>query len=115
MSPFLGIDVGDQFCSRAEMVALGINSHWMSGIDYMGEKYRDKKGCENFTFPLATCIVMSGGYEDDFDKADEIIYTGQGGNNWLGNRHQKTEQKMLGGNLALKVSSRGSFDPLYSG
>ncbi|KAK3138901.1 hypothetical protein QOZ80_5AG0374900 [Eleusine coracana subsp. coracana] len=99
-----GIDVGDQFCSRAEMVALGINSHWMNGIDYMGEKYRDKRGCENFTFPLATCIVMSGVYEDDFDKADEIIYTGQGGNNCLGNRHQKTEQKMLGGNLALKNS-----------
>jgi hypothetical protein len=42
MSPFLGIDVGDQFCSRAEMVALGIHSHWFKGIDYMGAKYRDK-------------------------------------------------------------------------
>jgi hypothetical protein len=43
MSPFLGIYVGDQFCSRAEMVALGIHSHWFKGgIDYMGAKYRDK-------------------------------------------------------------------------
>ncbi|GJM88459.1 hypothetical protein PR202_ga04522 [Eleusine coracana subsp. coracana] len=41
------IDVGDQFCSRAEMVALGINSHWMNGIDYMGEKYRDKNSKDN--------------------------------------------------------------------
>jgi [histone H3]-lysine9 N-trimethyltransferase EHMT len=42
MSPFLGIDVEFQFCSRAEMVALGIRSHWFKGIDYMGAKYGDK-------------------------------------------------------------------------
>ncbi|KAG0517903.1 hypothetical protein BDA96_09G128900 [Sorghum bicolor] len=99
-----GTEVGDQFYSRAEMVALGIHSHWMKGIDYMGMEYRDKKGCENFTFPLAICIVMSGAYEDDVDNADEIIYTGQGGNNWLGNRRQKAEQTLLRGNLALKNS-----------
>ncbi|CAO2150119.1 unnamed protein product [Urochloa humidicola] len=90
-----GIDVGDQFYSRAEMVALGIHSHWMSGIDYMGIKYRDKKGCENFTFPLATCVVLSGVYKGDIDNANEIIYTGQG---------EKTVQTLLRGNLALKNS-----------
>uniref|UniRef100_A0A0A8Z2H7 YDG domain-containing protein n=1 Tax=Arundo donax TaxID=35708 RepID=A0A0A8Z2H7_ARUDO len=84
------------------MVVLGLHSHWLNGIDYMGMKYRDKKGCEDFIFPLATCIVMSGLYEDDFDNANEIIYTGQGGNNWLGKRHQKTEQTLFRGNLALK-------------
>jgi [histone H3]-lysine9 N-trimethyltransferase EHMT len=42
MSPFLGIDVGDQFCSRAEMGALGIHSHWFKGIDYMGAKYGER-------------------------------------------------------------------------
>ncbi|KAG2627903.1 hypothetical protein PVAP13_3KG265290 [Panicum virgatum] len=99
-----GIDVGDQFYSRAEMVALGIHSHWLKGIDYMGMKYRDKKGCEDFTFPLATCIVLSGVYEDDLDNANEIIYTGQGGNNLLGNRRQITAQTLLYGNLALKNS-----------
>ncbi|RLN30434.1 hypothetical protein C2845_PM05G23990 [Panicum miliaceum] len=99
-----GIDVGDQFYSRAEMVALGIHSHWLKGIDYMGMKYQDKKGCEDFTFPLATCIVLSGVYEDDLDNANEIIYTGQGGNNWLGNCRQITAQTLLHGNLALKNS-----------
>ncbi|CAO2142749.1 unnamed protein product [Urochloa humidicola] len=77
------------------MVALGIHSHWMSGIDYMGIKYRDKKGCENFTFPLATCVVLSGVYKGDIDNANEIIYTGQG---------EKTVQTLLRGNLALKNS-----------
>ncbi|XP_062231284.1 histone-lysine N-methyltransferase, H3 lysine-9 specific SUVH4-like [Phragmites australis] len=115
-----GIAVGDQFYSRAEMVVLGIHSRWLNGIDYMGMKYRDnhfhlikQKGYEDFTFPLATCIVMSGVYEDDFDNANEIIYTGQGLFNWLGNRHQKTEQTLLRGNLALKISSRGSFDLIF--
>ena len=37
-----GIDVGDQFYSRAEMVVLGIHSHWLNGIDYMGMKYQGK-------------------------------------------------------------------------
>ncbi|CAN6373504.1 unnamed protein product [Urochloa humidicola] len=90
-----GIDVGDQFYSRAEMVAVGIHSHWMSGIDYMGTKYRDKKGYENFTFPLATCVVLSGVYKGDIDNSNEIIYTGQG---------EKTVQTLLRGNLALKNS-----------
>ncbi|KAL6610041.1 hypothetical protein ACP70R_040010 [Stipagrostis hirtigluma subsp. patula] len=89
-----GIDVGDQFSSRAEMVALGIHSHWMKGIDYMGAKYRDQ-----------------GIYEDDFDKANEIVYTGEGGNNWLGNRQQKTEQILVRGNLALK-NSKDNGNPI---
>lgn len=42
LSTLIGIDVGDQFYSRAEMVALGIHSHWLNGIDYMGVKYQDK-------------------------------------------------------------------------
>lgn len=28
-----GIEVGKQFFSRAEMVAVGFNSHWLNGID----------------------------------------------------------------------------------
>jgi len=72
-----------------------------------------QKGCEDFTFPLATCIVLSGVYEDDLDNANEIIYTGQGGNNLLGNRRQITAQKLLCGNLALKVSSHGSLDLIF--
>jgi euchromatic histone-lysine N-methyltransferase len=72
-----------------------------------------QKGCEDFTFPLATCIVLSGEYEDDVDNANEIIYTGQGGNNWFGNRQQKTAQTLVQGNLALKVSSHVPFDPIF--
>ncbi|CAO2172614.1 unnamed protein product [Urochloa humidicola] len=106
-----GIDVGDQFYSRAEMVVLGIHSHWLNGIDYMGMKYQGKKEYENLTFPLATCIVMSGIYEDGLDKADEIIYTGQGGNDLLGNHRQIGSQQLKRGNLALK-NSRDNGNPI---
>ncbi|GKB52943.1 histone-lysine N-methyltransferase, H3 lysine-9 specific SUVH4 isoform X1, partial [Tanacetum coccineum] len=42
-----GIDVGHQFCSRAEMVAVGLHCHWLNGIDSMGKNYRKKVKEEN--------------------------------------------------------------------
>ncbi|KAH9627160.1 hypothetical protein KSS87_018400 [Heliosperma pusillum] len=98
-----GVDVGHQFFSRAEMVAVGFHSHWLSGIDYMGQKYC-KGELSKYTFPLAVAIVMSGQYEDDLDNSEDVIYTGQGGNNLLGDKKQVEDQKMLRGNLALKNS-----------
>lgn len=32
-----GINVGHQFFSRVEMVAVGLHGLWLSGIDYIGE------------------------------------------------------------------------------
>ena len=59
-----------------------------------------------YTLPLAVAIVLSGQYEDDLDNSEDVIYTGQGGNNLLGNKKQILDQKMLRGNLALKVCFR---------
>lgn len=53
--------------------------------------------------PLATAIVLSGQYEDDQDNYEEVVYTGQGGNDLLGNKRQIKDQVMQRGNLALKV------------
>ncbi|KAF3339001.1 histone-lysine N-methyltransferase, H3 lysine-9 specific SUVH4-like protein [Carex littledalei] len=97
-----GIEVGDQFFSRAEMVVVGLHSHWLNGIDYMGQEY--KQVYQEYTFPLASCIVLSGQYEDDLDNADTITYTGQGGHDLLGNKKQISDQKLERGNLALKNS-----------
>lgn len=98
-----GVDVGHQFFSRAEMVAVGFHSHWLNGIDYMGQTYYKGEYCK-YTFPLAVAIVLSGQYEDDLDNSEDVIYTGQGGNNLLGDKKQIKDQKMLRGNLALKNS-----------
>lgn len=59
---------------------------------------------KNYTFPLAVVIVLSGQYEDDRDSLEDVVYTGQGGNNLQGDRRQVKNQEMSRGNLALKVS-----------
>ncbi|XP_057949792.1 histone-lysine N-methyltransferase, H3 lysine-9 specific SUVH4-like [Malania oleifera] len=97
-----GVDVGHQFFSRAEMVAVGFHSHWLNGIDYMGQSYSKLKEYSGYTFPLAVAIVLSGQYEDDLDNSEDVVYTGQGGNDLLGNKHQIRDQVMRRGNLALK-------------
>ncbi|XP_043687257.1 histone-lysine N-methyltransferase, H3 lysine-9 specific SUVH4-like [Telopea speciosissima] len=97
-----GIDVGYQFFSRAEMVAIGLHSHWLSGIDYMGQSYSKLEEYRGYTFPLAVAIVLSGQYEDDLDNSEDVVYTGQGGNNLLGDKRQIQDQVMNRGNLALK-------------
>lgn len=96
-----GIDVGHQFYSRAEMVAVGFHSHWLNGIDYMGQSYSKGK-YSNYTMPLAVAIVISGMYEDDLDNAEEVVYTGQGGHNLTGDKRQNRDQVLKRGNLALK-------------
>jgi putative restriction endonuclease len=47
----------------------------------------------------AESIVVSGGYEDDQDFGDEIIYTGQGGRDESGK--QVADQTLTRGNMAL--------------
>nr|XP_043625388.1 histone-lysine N-methyltransferase, H3 lysine-9 specific SUVH4-like isoform X2 [Erigeron canadensis] len=103
-----GIDVGYQFYSRAEMVALGLHSHWFTGIDYIGESCK-KTELKGYTFPLAIAIVLSGQYEDDQDNLDDIVYTGEGGNDINGSKHQIKDQELLRGNMALKNSMEQSI------
>ena len=62
-----GIREGHWFQGRKEMMPKSFHRNWGSGIDGNGS--------------LGTAaIVLSGGYEDDKDLGDEIIYTGAGGN-----------------------------------
>ncbi|XP_062105321.1 histone-lysine N-methyltransferase, H3 lysine-9 specific SUVH4 [Humulus lupulus] len=96
-----GIDVGHQFYSRAEMVVVGFHSHWLNGIDYMGQLY-SKGEYSKYTFPVAVAIVLSGMYEDDLDNAEDVVYTGQGGHNLTGDKRQIRDQVLERGNLALK-------------
>ncbi|MCL7028112.1 hypothetical protein MKW94_006286 [Papaver nudicaule] len=98
-----GIEVGQQFLARCEMVALGLlHGHWINGIDYMSTSYAEKEKYKGYTFPLAVSIVISGQYEDDVDNADDVVYTGQGGNDLRGSGQQSGNQKLVRGNLALK-------------
>ncbi|KAJ8566869.1 hypothetical protein K7X08_019077 [Anisodus acutangulus] len=97
-----GIDVGHQFFSRAEMVVVGFHNHWLNGIDCVGQSSGRKAEYQGYKLPLAVSIVVSGQYEDDQDNYEEVVYTGQGGNDLLGNKRQIKDQVMERGNLGLK-------------
>lgn len=94
-----GIEVGDIFFSRMEMCLVGLHSQTMAGIDYLivrGDVEEDS---------LAVSIVSSGGYDDEAEDKDVLIYSGQGGNvNNIKKDKQAADQKLERGNLALERS-----------
>ena len=58
---------GHYFQGRKEMMPSSFHRYWGAGIDGNGTEG-------------TAAIVLSGGYEDDEDQGDLIIYTGAGGN-----------------------------------
>ncbi|XP_048230238.1 histone-lysine N-methyltransferase, H3 lysine-9 specific SUVH5-like isoform X2 [Ricinus communis] len=89
-----GVEVGDEFQYRVELNIIGLHRPTQGGIDYM------KEG----GLILATSIVASGGYDDNMDDSDVLIYTGSGGNMMNGGDKEPEDQKLERGNLALKNS-----------
>lgn len=82
-----GIEEGHIFNDRKEMMPSSFHRNWAKGIDGNA-----KDG--------VAAIVISGGYEDDLDSGDEIIYTGAGGNDGKGKqiedqRWDKSDNKGL--------------------
>ncbi|XP_050227989.1 histone-lysine N-methyltransferase, H3 lysine-9 specific SUVH6-like [Mercurialis annua] len=88
-----GVEIGDEFQYRVELNMIGLHRPTQGGIDFV------KEGASI----LAVSIVASGGYDDDMDDSDVLIYTGQGGNVMVGKKEPE-DQKLERGNLALKNS-----------
>ncbi|KAE8714747.1 Histone-lysine N-methyltransferase, H3 lysine-9 specific SUVH1 [Hibiscus syriacus] len=65
----------------------------MGGIDYMKDDLGEL---------VALSIVSSGGYDNDAEDPDILIYSGQGGN--AGRDKEASDQKLERGNLALEKS-----------
>ena len=86
-----GYPEGSTFDSRAELSEAGVHRPLMAGISG-----NPRDGADS--------IVLSGGYEDDRDLGDEIVYTGQGGRDPRTGA-QVSDQALRGGNLALAKSS----------
>ena len=105
-----GVLPGQVFKDRRALVDAGLHRGIQSGI--IGPQ---DQGAES--------IVVSGGYVDDIDRGDVIIYTGQGGRD-PSTKRQVKDQELTKGNKALAVSCdrgipvrviRGSDgDPVYS-
>lgn len=81
--------VGRRYPDRAAVRAAGLHRHEQAGIS---GNYADG----------ADAIVVSGGYKDDRDHGDWILYTGQGGRDSAG--HQIADQTLTRGNRALVLS-----------
>lgn len=89
-----GVSEGYHFQSRLELSAGWVHRPIQAGIS--GSQ---KEGADS--------IVLSGGYEDDEDHGDVIIYTGHGGRDQSSGK-QVTDQELVRQNLALAIScSRG--------
>jgi len=85
-----GIRVGEVFKDRATLNQKKLHSQEQYGINGR----QDEGAC---------AIVLSGGYEDDEDNLDEVLYTGQGGRE-KGSRFQTFNQEFTRGNEALRLS-----------
>ena len=81
---------GSVFLSRSELSQAGVHRPTRAGIAGSAEEG-------------ATSIVLSGGYEDDEDWGDEILYTGQGGRD-LDSSKQIRHQALNRANMALAKS-----------
>ncbi|KAL2502000.1 Histone-lysine N-methyltransferase [Forsythia ovata] len=89
-----GVEVGDIFFFRMELCIAGLHFPSMAGIDYMSVKITMDEE------PVAVSIVSSGGYDDEGEDGDVLIYSGQGGLK----DGQMSDQKLERGNLALEKS-----------
>lgn len=92
-----GIEIGDVFFYRVELCVVGLHGQLQAGIDYVPAS---QTGTGE---PIATSIIVSGGYEDDEDRGDVLIYSGHGGREKRDAR-QSVDQELKAGNLALKNS-----------
>jgi len=100
-----GMPVGTKFETRAEMMVMGMHSHWLNGI-CSGKATRSSTASAGA--PKAPCYVaaicMSGGYEDDQDGGEYSKYTGEGGNDLLHDGRQIFDQEWVRGNLSLAIN-----------
>ena len=90
-----GYPEGSLFENRAELRAAGVHRHLQAGIS--GSQ---TEGAES--------IVLSGGYEDDQDFGDTIVYTGYGGRNPETGR-QTHDQPFTRWNRALAYSRQNGL------
>ncbi|WCJ36407.1 Histone-lysine N-methyltransferase H3 lysine-9 specific SUVH5 [Euphorbia peplus] len=88
-----GVEIGDEFESRAELVIVGLHHQYTRGIDYMKI---------DGTTKLATSVVSSDRYDNSVNSSGEMIYTGEGGGNPMVSSYARCKDQVLTqGNLAL--------------
>lgn len=90
-----GFNEGSTFANRIELSLAKVHRPRIAGIS----------GSQN---EGADSIVVSGGYEDDEDHGNIIIYTGHGGRDQDTGK-QVTDQELIRGNLALALNCKNGI------
>jgi len=85
--PIPGYPPGHWFASRRALFEAGVHRQLRAGICGRAEE-----GAES--------VVLSGGYTDDWDRGDVILYTGRGGRDHT-TGEQVADQRLTGANRAL--------------
>lgn len=88
--PVPGVAERAEFASRIEASRAGVHRPTVAGISGTPVEGADS-------------IVVSGGYEDDEDYGNVIVYTGHGGKD-EGSKKQVADQEFAAGNAALALS-----------
>ncbi|KAJ0259860.1 Histone-lysine N-methyltransferase family member SUVH2 [Hirschfeldia incana] len=91
-----GVEIGDMFLYRLELCVIGLHGQPQGGIDCLTAN-RSSNG-----EPIATSIIVSGGYEDDEDTGEVLVYSGHGGQDNL--HRQCRHQRLENGNLGMERS-----------
>jgi putative restriction endonuclease len=84
----VGVPEGTTFESREAVRKAGLHRHGIAGISGAADEGAD-------------AIALAGGYEDDQDFGDVVIYTSEGGNE---GRKQVADQAFTKGNKALALN-----------
>ena len=90
------IEEGTTYQSRYNLVEARLHRSTVRGIDGNG-------------IDGAAAIVMSGGYEDDYDIGTEILYTGEGGNDPSTGKQVAHQSWNSPGNAGLLISQKKNF------
>lgn len=91
----LGYPEGSMFVSREELSRAGVHKPVQAGIS-------------GSQFEGADSIVLSGGYEDDIDYGNVIVYTGHGRRDSVTGK-QVSDQVLTRGNQALTVNRKNGL------
>ncbi|GJS94635.1 histone-lysine N-methyltransferase family member SUVH9-like protein [Tanacetum coccineum] len=81
---------------RMELCVVGMHRQAQAGIDYLTSSQSSNKES------IVTSVIVSGGYKDDKDAGNVIVYTGHGGQDKQS--RQVVHQKLEGGNLVMERS-----------
>ncbi|GJV76439.1 histone-lysine N-methyltransferase family member SUVH9-like protein [Tanacetum coccineum] len=92
-----GVHVGGFFFFRMELCVVGMHGQAQAGIDYLTSSQSSNGES------IATSVIVSGGYEDDEDAGNVIVYTGHGGQD-KHSRQVVHQKKLEGGNLMMEGS-----------